>query len=306
VENALLIVGESLVDIVHRADGTVTEFAGGSAANVAVALARLGRRVLFATSFAADQRGEMIADHLAHDGVELANDPHAVERTSTAAATIAANGSATYAFDLDWRLNPLTLDEPPAAVHACSISAVLQPGADDVAAILGRLRPTTSVTYDINLRASITGTGPEVVRRIEALVELSDVVKASDEDLERLYPDRPVDASADALRRLGPVAVVITRGGAGATAFLPRGRVDVDSPRVTVADTIGAGDTFMAGLIDALAERDLLGREQADQLAALDEGAWREALAHAASAAAIVVSRPGADPPYRSELSPAR
>ena len=306
MENALLIVGESLVDIVHRADGTVTEFAGGSAANVAVALARLGRRVLFATSFAADPRGKMIADHLARDGVELANDPHAVERTSTAAATIATDGSATYAFDLDWRLNPVTLDVPPVAVHACSISAVLEPGADDVAAILARLRPTTSVTYDINLRASITGTGPEVVRRIEALVELSDVVKASDEDLERLYPDRTVDASAEALRRLGPVGVVITRGGAGATAFLPAGRVDVVSPRVTVADTIGAGDTFMAGLIDALAERELLGRARADQLAAVDERAWRESLAHAASAAAIAVSRPGADPPYRSELSPAQ
>ena len=306
VEQAVLVVGESLVDVVHRADGEVIEYAGGSAANVAIALARLGRRVLFATSFADDARGHLVADHLAADGVQLATDPYAVERTSTAVATIAPSGSASYEFDLDWRLNPVTLDVRPAAVHACSISAVLEPGADDVAGLLSRLRSTATVTYDINLRAAITGTGEEIVERIEGLVGQSDLVKASDEDLELLYPGRSVEASAEALRRLGPPTVVVTRGGAGATAFVESGRVDIVSPSVVVADTIGAGDTFMAGLIDALAERGLLGQDQSSALEKLDEAAWTEVLSHAAAAAAVTVSRPGADPPYRDELSRAR
>jgi fructokinase len=305
VEQDVLVVGESLVDIVRAADGD-REYAGGSAANVAIALARLGLSVEFATSWAEDDRGRVLAAHLARDGVRLATDPVALQRTSTAAATLAADGSASYTFDLDWRLNPLQLATDPVAVHACSISAVLEPGADDVAAILARLRESATATYDINVRAAITGTGPEVVQRIEALVGLSDLVKASDEDLEQLYPDRSVDVSAEALRRLGPAAVVVTRGGSGSSAFTATGRADVPTPSVTVADTIGAGDTFMAGLITGLAERDLLGRPRSGQLASWSPDGWAEVLAFAAEAAAINVSRPGCDPPYRAELSPVR
>jgi fructokinase len=302
----ILVAGESLVDVVRTPDGRVREYAGGSAANVAIALARLGQRSLFATSFAEDTHGRMIAAHLTRDGVTLATDPVAVSRTSTALATIAEDGSATYSFDLDWRLNPVLLDELPLAVHACSFAAVLDPGAADITALLVALKGAATLSYDINIRASVTGTGPAVVGRVEALVALADVVKASDEDLEQLYPGRSLAESAEALRGLGPVAVVVTRGGSGASAFTPAGRVDVPTPPVEVADTIGAGDTFMAGLIAALAERDLLGGEHLAELAATDGETWRNVLAFAAQAAAINVSRPGADPPYRRELSPAR
>jgi fructokinase len=306
VAAGILVVGESLVDVVRTPDGSVREYAGGSAANVAIALARLGQPSLFATSFADDAHGRMIAAHLARDGVTLATDPVAVGRTSTALATIAEDGSAGYAFDLDWRLNPVLLDELPLAVHACSFAAVLDPGAADVAALLAQLRPTSTISYDINIRASVTGTGPALVGRVEALVALADVVKASDEDLGQLYPDRSLEESAEALRGLGPVAVVVTRGGSGASAFTPVGRVDVPTPRVEVVDTIGAGDTFMAGLLGALAERDLLGGDRLAALTATDVDTWAEALAFAAQAAAINVGRPGADPPYRRELTPAR
>ena len=303
MEQPILVVGESLVDVVRQPDGSEVDYAGGSAANVAIALSRLGQPVVFATSFADDPRGRMIAAHLARDSVRLAGDPHAVARTSTALATIAPDGSASYAFDLDWRLNPVALEVPPLAVHACSIAAVLDPGATDVAALLARWHGSATVTYDINLRASITGAGDGVRSRIESLVDLCDVVKASDEDLEQLYPGRSADETAEALRTRGPLAVVVTRGGSGATSFTAGGRVDVQSPPVTVADTIGAGDTFMAGLIGALAERGLLGGDRST-LAALDAHTWSDMLAFAARAAAINVSRPGADPPYRRELSP--
>ncbi|MCD4536233.1 carbohydrate kinase [Nocardioides sp. cx-169] len=281
-----LVVGESLVDVVLEPDGSRTERPGGSAANVAVALARLGRPVRLATSFADDERGRTVAAHLERDGVVLATDPYAVARTSSAQATIAGDGSASYVFDLDWRLNPVGA-EHPRFVHVCSIGAVLEPGADDVLALLGRLRGPT-ITYDINARPAITGTGPEVVDRVEQVVAASHLVKASDEDLEALYPGRSLRDAAAHLLGLGPRAVAVTRGGDGATWLDADGLREVAAPRVEVADTIAAGDTFSAAILDAL-------WDDADRDPA-------EVLAHAVRAAAVTVSRPGADPPYRHEL----
>ena len=186
----VLVVGESLVDIVRRADGTAVEYAGGSAANVAVALARLGRPVEFVTAYAADERGAVLARHLNQSAVGVAGDPHALERTATALATLAPDGSASYTFDIDWRLNPVP-EVSPVVVHTCSLGAVLAPGADDVRRLLERLRPTATVSYDINVRPAVTGTGPDVVRAVEEVVALADLVKASDEDLEALYPGTP-------------------------------------------------------------------------------------------------------------------
>src|SRR6478736_4612434 len=135
MERDVLVVGESLVDIVHAADGQSVEYAGGSAANVAVALARLGRPVRFVTAWADDQRGRMLAAHLEEAGVELASDPVVLERTATAAATIGSDGSASYDFDLDWRIGGVDRVDP-VAVHVCSIGAVLEPGASQVLELL--------------------------------------------------------------------------------------------------------------------------------------------------------------------------
>lgn len=281
-----LVVGESLVDVVLEPDGRRTERPGGSAANVAVALARLGRPVRFATAYADDARGRVVAEHLRRDGVVLATDPGAVARTSSAEATIAADGSASYAFDLDWRLNPVG-EERPHFVHVCSIGAVLEPGADDVLALVERLTGAT-VTYDVNARPAITGTGPALVARVERVVAAADLVKASDEDLEALYPGRSLLDAAAHLLALGPRAVAVTRGGHGATWLDADGVVEVAAPGVTVADTIGAGDTFSAAIVDALWDDPY--RDPA------------EVLAHAVRAAAVTVSRPGADPPYRTDL----
>jgi fructokinase len=280
-----LVVGESLVDVVVDREGVTTERPGGSAANVAVSLARLGRPVRFATAYADDDRGRMIADHLAGSGVEHAGDPHVLERTSSAVATIGADGAASYVFDLEWRLGPVALTPTPRFVHVCSLGAVVVPGADDVLALLDRLDGAT-VTYDVNARPSITGMGPDVVARVEAVVRRADVVKASDEDLLGLYPDLGVDAAAAHLRSLGPDVVVVTRGGEGSTWFGADGSVSAPVAVTTVVDTIGAGDTFSAGILDALWD-------------GLDPAA---ALAHASRAAAVTVSRPGADPPTRAEL----
>ena len=204
------------------------------------------------------------------------------------------SGAAEYTFEIDWRLLPVDLDEDPLVAHTCSLGAVLLPGADDVLALLGRLRERSTVSYDINARPAVTGTGPDVVERVEQMVAVADLVKASDEDLEALYPQRTYADSAAALLELGPAAVVVTRGAEGALWLDREGPVEIASRPVRVADTIGAGDTFGAGLLDALWERGRLGAEDRAALAALPRAEVAEVLEHAARAAAVTVSRPGA------------
>lgn len=301
MDRDVLVMGESLVDIVHAADGTTTEYAGGSAANVAVALARLDRPVRFVTAWADDARGEVLADHLASAGVALASDPVVLERTATAAATIGADGAASYEFDLDWRIGDVELGEP-LAVHVCSIGAVLQPGAGQVLALLERLRGTATISYDINARPAITGTGPEVVAQVERMAAVADVVKASDEDLAHLYPSLELETAARHLLTLGPAAVVVTRGAEGATWVARGPAVEVASLPVDVADTIGAGDTFGAAMIDALWSLNRLGAARRRSLRELPADLASKVLVRAARAAAVTVSRPGADPPYRGEI----
>ncbi len=116
----VLVMGESLVDVVRAPDGSTSEHVGGSAANVAVALARLGRHVRFATSFADDPHGRMVAGHLDRAGVRLANQPHSIARTSTAVATLDADGAAHYEFDLDWVLDPPTVEATAGLPSTCA------------------------------------------------------------------------------------------------------------------------------------------------------------------------------------------
>lgn len=283
----VLIVGESLVDVVKRTNERSVRHPGGSGANTAVALARLGRPVAFATAFADDVDGRSIAGHLSASGVTLAADPHVVARTSLAVARIGPDGSATYEFDLDWRLGPLPAGTPR-MLHVGSLGAVLQPGCATVEDLVDHLAERTFVSYDVNARPSITGVGRDIVTRVERLAALCDLVKASDEDLNSLYPGSGVEGAARHLRELGAGAVVVTRGRDGASWFGAGEVVHVPGLPVTVADTIGAGDTFSAAMLDAL--WDDMRREP------------REVLEHAVLAATVTVSRPGADPPWRSEL----
>ena len=298
----MLVVGEAVVDIVRAGDGSTGEHPGGSAVNVAVALARLGREVALATSFADDAHGRLLAAHLGTAGVELANDPHSVARTSTAAASLAEDGSARYEFDLEWRLSPVTGPAPVAMVHVCSLGAVLAPGAAATRELVSRLRAESLVSYDLNARPEATGAGPDVVTAVERMVAVSDLVKASDEDLGALYPELDLDAAARWLLSLGPAAVAVTRGDQGASWFGSGSRIDVPADPVGVVDTIGAGDTFAAALLDGLLERGVSVGDRGT-LGELGEAVVAELLGHAVRAAAVTVSRAGANPPYRSELA---
>ncbi|MBS4753458.1 carbohydrate kinase [Nocardioides sp. zg-ZUI104] len=315
-----LVVGEAVLDVVHAAGGEKGVEAGsgpgsepsarpgGSAVNTAVALARLGRGVDLATAYAADAAGTVLDEHLAAARVHLAGEPHVLASTPRAVAHIDASGAASYDFEVAWALPAGVLAEPaPHVLHVTSLAPLLAPGADDVAELVAQLRGRTTVSYDVNLRPAITGTGVAVVEAVRRTAGLADLVKASDEDLAALWPGDDVGASAARLLELGPAAVVVTHGDAGASWHSRCGEDwctgGVPGVPVRVVDTIGAGDTFSAALLDHLWP--LLGAGGADRVARLDADGWAEALRYAVRVAAVTVSRPGADPPTRAEVDAA-
>lgn len=298
-----LVVGEALIDVVHRRDGSVDSHPGGSPLNVAIGLARLGRESHLLTWFADDDGGSALRSHLAGSGVHVVEGSDAGPRTSSATATLDDDGAATYDFDIDWRLPADVPGLDPVVVHTGSIAAVLEPGAGDVLDLVQRHRDSATITYDPNMRPALMGSPSEAATRIEAMIEVADVIKVSDEDLAWYAPGRPVDEVAAQWVSRGPAIVVVTLGGSGALAVTAeRVRVDVAAPRVEVADTVGAGDSFMGGLVDGLWSADLLGAHRREALRAIDAETLTQVLDRCARIAAITVSRPGANPPSSAEL----
>ncbi|RAG85976.1 carbohydrate kinase [Streptacidiphilus pinicola] len=312
-------MGEALVDVLTGDQGELRPTPGGSPANVALGLARLGRPVRLATRTGDDTYGALVRDHLTRDGVLLVDGATDANPTATATVTFRQNGSARYDFALHWQLSTATTaalhgGTGYAHLHTGSLATALAPGAAQVLAAVRAARPWATVSYDPNLRPTLLD-GPEVERpRVEALVDLADLVKASEEDLDWLYPDLGAARAAADWAQRGPSLVVLTRGDAGATAFWPHGSYEVPAVPVDVADTVGAGDAFMSGLLHGLLAAGLLGgdgtRDQVPGRAAL-RAATRSAqtpdrvptaLRLAALAAAVTCGRPGADPPTAAEL----
>ncbi|HET8616967.1 MAG TPA: carbohydrate kinase [Actinomycetales bacterium] len=309
----VLVAGESLVDVVARHGGVVDRHAGGSPANVAVGLARLGHDVTLATRVGSDADGDLLRRHLEADGVRLSPGSVVDGRTSTATAVLDDDGAATYEFDVDWALPTVDLADV-LHLHAGSIGSALPPGAADVHRLLVRAAEAGITTsYDPNLRPGLIGSAADERPVVERLVAGADVVKASDDDLAWLYagtaaPD-PVAAAAR-WARSGPQLVVLTRGADGAVAWVreqPDRPLHLPSPSVQVVDTVGAGDAFMSGLLSGLLDAGLLGA----RAACLDPGgpfgwttdAVRPALLRALEVGALTCARPGADPPRRAELT---
>ncbi len=294
------VLGEALVDIVTTSAGA-SERPGGSPANVSVALGRLGRDAALVARVADDERGDALNAWLSASGVHLitAGSP---ERTATARATIGENGNATYDFDIDWVL-PVPVRIPAARIfHTGSVAATLAPGADEVRAAAERARETALVSYDPNIRPALTGGHADATARVEALVALSDVVKASAEDAEWLYPGV---SPADVARRwveLGAGLAVITDGEAGSLAVTAHTSVEIAAVSVSVVDTVGAGDTFMGTLLDGILNIPGDVDELRASVRAVDRDALVELLSRAARAAAITVGREGMDPPTRADL----
>jgi fructokinase len=295
----VLVVGEALVDLVQRVDGSVDEAPGGSPANVALTLGRLGRHPELLTSLGDDDRGRTVRGWLEDSDVRVVG--AIAGHTSTATAVLDASGAATYEFDLAWSVDT-GLAGPADVVHVGSIATVIDPGATEVARLVAECRGSATITFDPNVRPALIDDAADARARVEQLVALADVVKVSDEDLHWLHPDRSLDEAAAAWMAAGLALVVVTLGGKGAFALTGSARIVIPAPSTAVVDTVGAGDTFMGALIDGLLEADLVGADRRQELRDVPAGLLDRILRRSADAAAITVSRPGADPPTLAEL----
>ncbi|MGW7584884.1 carbohydrate kinase family protein [Kitasatospora sp. NPDC054768] len=284
----VLVIGECVADIVRSGAAPDRVHPGGSPANVAYGLARLGRPAVLLTELGPDANGLLIRRHLESAGVRVR--AAEVARTPSAVVELDGQGRARYTFDIRWTLPPTELAEPPAAIHLGSIAAVTEPGAGSVLALVERWRGRAWISYDPNVRPALMGDRAESVRRVERWVALSDLVKASDEDLAWLYPGEPPEAVAERWLALGPAVVAVTLGAEGAFARTAGGgHAEAAALPVPVADTVGAGDSFMAAFLHA--------RTAGADLAVC--------LTHGVTAAALTVARPGANPPSAAELAAA-
>lgn len=304
----LTVIGEALVDLVDSGDQrTFTAHLSGSPLNVAVGLARLGRPTQFLARFSQDTFGRRLREFAERNGVGLAGAVDATEPSTLAVVNLDEHRKARYDFyiqgsaDWQWRPDELVVPEGTAILHAGSNASWTPPGAEHVLATLRRTRPTALVSYDPNVRPAVLGTPARARPLIEARVAAAHLVKASDDDTSWLYPgEQPAD-TARRWRDLGAAAVVITLGANGAVAYR-RGADPLERParEVRLVDTIGAGDAFTSGLLDALARA---GVHDPASLAAADLGA---ALDEAILVAGLTCERPGADPPSAAEVARAR
>jgi fructokinase len=288
----VVVVGEALVDIVVSPQGTA-EHPGGSPANVAYGLGRLGAGTALLTSVGDDHHAAAIEKHLLSAGVHLLYGSKGRGATATATAVLASDGSAHYDFDIRWdlpRVAPVTL---PKVLHTGSIATFLAPGAAVVRELLEQSHQRCVVTYDPNIRPALLGSQSEAKSIFEELVPFTEVVKLSDEDALWLYPRLSLDAISQRILGLGAGLVAITTGAEGSMLTTRGARVVVPPVRSSVVDTIGAGDSYMSALIYGLL------MHGADGLAP----SVLESLGRMASkAAAITVSRAGANPPTAEEL----
>lgn len=301
-----LVIGEALIDRIEKHGaaeprGSV-EHVGGSPLNVAVGLARLGREVDFLTHIGDDEPGRRITGYVRSSGAQLVPGSVSADHTPTSVAAIADDGTATYTFDLDWRLSGTPEVASPLLVHTGSIAAVREPGCLAVAALFDAYRVSATLTFDPNVRPSLIADRDAAQARIAHLVERSDLVKVSDEDLRWIDPDHEPLRTARGWLASGPAIVILTMGGRGAVALCSAGEARVDATPVQVIDTVGAGDAFMVGLLDALWALNLLGADRRPALRRIRLDALTAALEAAGRASALTISRAGADLPDRAAL----
>lgn len=328
-----LVVGECLVDLAPASTGApgagsagtgkvgawarqLAAMPGGGPANTAVGLARLGIPTAFGGRFSREGFGPWLRSYLVANGLDLALSVEADEDATLALVTLDDQGRASYTFygpgtaDWQWKANELpdlTATAPGdlgiSAVHTGSIALTLEPGADVLAGWLAGIRRGNRVlvSFDPNMRPSLVGDLSSYRERLPGVISSSHIVKASDEDVEVLYPGESAPDVADKWLSQGVSLVVITEGALGATAFHENGaRAHWAPPLIEVADTIGAGDSFSAGLLAYFAKTGLL---DPAALATLSEGHLHDAIAQAVSASALTCTRPGADPPTEQELA---
>jgi fructokinase len=306
----IVVCGEALVDLVP-ASGLVGYLArpGGSPANVAVGLGRLGLDVALLTRLSTDHFGQLIRDHLVQSHVDLSLATVTTARTTVAMVTLTPDGNAGYSFGIDggaddgWRVDELPPSLPAgSALHISGALALAVPSMGAaLSALLDREHGQRVITLDPNPRPAL---GADLSVLFEQWLPRADIVKVSQEDLAVLCPGEPAPAVARRWLGSGASLVVVTRGADGLYALASESAmesVELPAPPVDLVDTVGAGDAFMAGLLAALSEA---GRLSSAGLRGADREELAAALGFAQRVAALTCTRVGADPPWRADLHP--
>ena len=306
----ILSCGEALIDMLPRTttlgEPAFSPYAGGAVFNTAIALGRLGAPSAFFSGISNDMLGQILTETLEASKVDTQYCARS-DRPTTVAFVKLVDGQATYAFyDENTAGRLLSQDQLPTLPAAIStlffggISLVNDPAASTYEALQTRESATRVTMIDPNIRPGfIAGKETAYRARIDRMIARADIVKLSDEDLHWLLGAGDVSELARQVLEKGPKLVFITEGAAGARAITATQNRFVAATKVTVADTVGAGDTFNAGALAALHEAGALTKSA---LTTLSDATLDAALTLGTKAAAVTVSRPGANPPWRNEL----
>jgi fructokinase len=300
---SIWVCGEVLIDMIPVAAGSDerTPHVGGGPANTAKALARLGHDVHFIDGISTDAygvsaRAELLADEVKLDLALTSDKPTcraivSLDKDGGASYEFEIDGTATFDFSLDWLPDPSR--HKPQVLHIGTLVTIIQPGADVLYDWALQVAEFAPIVFDPNIRPSVMGDRDLYEAAVEKWAAISSVIKVSDDDLEWLFPGKSIEETAKRWVADGAALVVVTRGADGIIGFTSDGAVEVPGAKIVVADTVGAGDTVGAIVVEAMVEKGIM---------ALTGDSLRETLARAAKAAGITCSRKGAEPPYKHEL----
>jgi fructokinase len=295
------VCGEVLIDLIPGADGVRVGHVGGGPANTAKALARMGHDVQFIDGLSTDEDGQAARKNLLDDEVKLDLALTSDKPTCLAIVSLDANGGASYEFkiagtatfdfSLDWLPDPSRYK--PNVLHIGTLVTAIQPCADVLYDWALQVAEFAPIIFDPNIRPAVLSDRDAYVALVEKWIAISSVIKVSDDDLVWLYPGQELADIASRWVKDGVALVVVTHGAQGLVGYTAEGATKVDGVKIDVADTVGAGDTVGAIIVEAMVEKGimtLIGEE------------LEATLRRAAIAAGITCSRKGAQPPYKHEL----
>jgi fructokinase len=298
---SIWVCGEVLIDLIPDCSGERVPHVGGGPANTAKALARLGHDVYFIDGISSDKYGQMSRQELLDDEVKLDLALNSDKPTCLAVVSLNESGGASYEFEIDgtatFDFSDSWLPDPsrykPSVLHIGTLVTVIQPGADVLYDWAMKVAEFAPIVFDPNVRSVVMNDRDKYLVAVERWVAISSVVKVSDDDLAWLYPGQQYADVAKRWINDGAALVVVTRGADGLVGCTADGSVAVPGVKVDVADTVGAGDTVGAIVVEAMIEKGVLN---------LTGDTLKAVLSRAAVAAGITCSRKGARPPYKHEF----
>ncbi len=298
---SIWVCGEVLIDLIPDESGERVPHVGGGPANTAKALARLGHEVYFIDGISSDKYGQLSRQELLDDEVKLDLALNSEKPTCLAIVSLNENGAASYEFEIDgtatFDFSASWLPDPsrykPSVLHIGTLVTVIQPGADVLYDWAMQVADFAPIVFDPNVRSVVMNDRDKYLAAVERWVAISSVAKVSDDDMAWLYPGQQYADVAKRWINDGAALVVVTRGADGLVGFTADGVVEVLGVKVDVADTVGAGDTVGAIVVEAMIEKGILN---------LTGDTLKAVLNRAAIAAGITCSRKGAQPPYKHEL----